>query len=62
MKLNSRLGFRPVSFPEITQDERFWEGCRSCVNYGTLCAQHRRNCLCTALLYDPAEHVTQSGN
>lgn len=55
MKLNSRLGFRPVSFAEITQDDHFWEGCRSCANYGILCSKTRGNCLCTALLFDPEE-------
>ncbi|WP_423735549.1 N-acetyltransferase family protein [Chitinophaga caseinilytica] len=56
MKLNSRLGFRPVSFAEITQDDAFWEGCRSCANHGILSAKERRVCFCTALLYDPAEN------
>ncbi|MFA4869113.1 MAG: hypothetical protein WC623_12980 [Pedobacter sp.] len=53
MKMNSRLGFDPVSFAEITQDECFWEGCKSCVNYNILESKRRCNCLCTAMLFDP---------
>lgn len=53
MKMNSRLGFNPVSFAEVTKDERFWEGCKSCVNYNILENKHRCNCLCTAMLFDP---------
>jgi hypothetical protein len=53
MKMNSRLGFEPVSFAEITQDECFWEGCKSCVNYNILENKKKCNCLCTAMLFDP---------
>lgn len=53
MKMNSRLGFEPVSFAQITQDECFWEGCKSCVNYHILEDKQRCNCLCTAMLFDP---------
>ncbi|MNJ94034.1 hypothetical protein D3C87_117210 [compost metagenome] len=53
MKLNSRLGFEPVSFADITQDSSFWEGCKSCVNYDILENKKRCNCLCTAMLFDP---------
>lgn len=56
MKLNSRLGFKPVSFAEITRDDHFWVGCRSCANFNILCAKERHNCLCTALLFDPKEN------
>jgi len=54
MKMNARLGFEPVTFNEITHDETFWEGCKSCVNHSILTAQHCKNCLCTAMLYTPA--------
>ena len=27
MKINSDLGYRPVTFSEITQDDQFWQGC-----------------------------------
>ena len=53
MRLNSKLGFLPVSFAEITHDELFWEGCKSCVNYDILERKKRCNCLCTAMLFDP---------
>jgi len=55
MKINSELGYEPVTYSELTQDEDFWKGCRSCVNYDILTAKGRKNCLCTAMLYDPEE-------
>jgi len=55
MKMNTRLGFEPVTFQDITHDELFWEGCRSCVNYNILEGKKRCNCLCTAMLFDPAK-------
>lgn len=54
MKLNSRLGYRPVTFSELTDDEEFWHGCEGCVNYDILLRNKRRMCLCTGMLYDPA--------
>ena len=56
MKINSDLGYEPVTYSELTQDENFWAGCKSCVNYDILMSKDRKNCLCTAMLYDPAEH------
>jgi len=53
MKLNTGLGFEPVTYSEITKDENFWEGCKSCVNYDVLTGKKRCNCLCTAMLFDP---------
>jgi hypothetical protein len=55
MKINSELGYEPVTYSELTQDNAFWEGCKSCVNYPTLMSKERKNCLCTAMLFDPAE-------
>jgi hypothetical protein len=55
MKINSELGYEPVTYSELTQDDAFWEGCRSCVNYPTLSSKERKNCLCTAMLFDPAD-------
>ena len=55
MKLNTALGFEPVTYSEITKDEHFWEGCKSCVNYDVLTGKKRCNCLCTAMLFDPAK-------
>ena len=56
MKINSELGYEPVTYSELTQDEAFWAGCKSCVNYDILTMKERKNCLCTAMLYDPADH------
>jgi len=56
MKINSDLGYEPVTYSELTQDDSFWQGCKSCVNYEILMSKERKNCLCTAMLYDPADH------
>ena len=53
MKINSELGYWPVTYSELTQDEDFWSGCKSCVNYDILMSKERKNCLCTAMLYKP---------
>ncbi len=55
MKINSDLGYEPVTYSELTTDEAFWNGCQSCVNYQILMSKERKNCLCTAMLYDPVE-------
>jgi hypothetical protein len=55
MKINSDLGYEPVTYSELTQDDDFWKGCRSCVNFEILKSKERKNCLCTAMLYDPKE-------
>lgn len=55
MKINSELGYRPVTFSELTDDEHFWKGCQSCVNYDILTRTNRKHCLCTGMLYDPVE-------
>ena len=55
MKINSDLGYEPVTYSELTNDEEFWKGCRSCVNYEILMAKDRKNCMCTAMLFDPVE-------
>lgn len=56
MKINSELGYEPVTYSELTDDEQFWAGCKTCVNYETLMSKDRKNCFCTAMLYDPADH------
>ncbi|MBE6299418.1 MAG: GNAT family N-acetyltransferase [Bacteroidales bacterium] len=56
MKINSELGYRPVPFSELTDDDSFWKGCSTCVNYDILQRTNRRMCLCTGMLYDPEEH------
>jgi hypothetical protein len=55
MKINSDLGYEPVTYSELTQDEEFWKGCQSCVNFEILKMKERKNCMCTAMLYDPVE-------
>jgi hypothetical protein len=59
MKINSDLGYEPVTYSELTQDEEFWSGCKSCVNYEILMSKGRKNCMCTAMLFDPAEKQKQ---
>jgi hypothetical protein len=56
MKINSELGYEPVTYSELTQDDEFWAGCKSCVNYDILVSKERKNCMCTAMLYDPKDH------
>jgi hypothetical protein len=56
MKINSDLGYEPVTYSELTDDEEFWAGCKSCVNFDILMSKDRKNCMCTAMLYDPADH------
>ena len=56
MKINSDLGYEPVTYSELTDDEEFWAGCKSCVNYDILMSKDRKNCMCTAMLYDPVDH------
>ncbi len=56
MKINSDLGYEPVTYSELTDDEEFWAGCKSCVNYDILMSKERKNCMCTAMLYDPKDH------
>lgn len=55
MKINSDLGYKPVTFSELTRDETFWNGCQSCPNYDILQRNDRSNCLCTGMMFDP-EH------
>jgi N-acetylglutamate synthase-like GNAT family acetyltransferase len=57
MKINSDLGYEPVTYSELTDDDNFWAGCKSCVNYDILMSKDRKNCMCTAMLYDPKDHV-----
>ncbi len=55
MKINSELGYEPVTYSELTQDDNFWKGCQSCINYPILQSKERKNCLCTGMLFDPAQ-------
>ncbi len=59
MKINSELGYEPVTYSELSQDEDFWKGCQSCVNYDILKSKDRKNCMCTAMLWDPVEKAKE---
>jgi GNAT superfamily N-acetyltransferase len=50
MKINSELGYIPVPFSELTQDDVFWQTCSSCPNYPILQSKDRKMCLCTGML------------
>ena len=56
MKMNTQLGYVPVSFNQLTDDEAFWAGCRGCVNHDILELKERKFCICTGMLYDPEKH------
>lgn len=61
MRINHALGYRPVAFSELTNDDAFWCGCGTpghpcCVNFDVLERSGRKYCVCTGMLYDPAEH------
>ena len=60
MKINSDLGYRPVPFSELTSDMEFWNGCQGCRNFDILARNDYKMCLCTALLYDPANEKHKS--
>ena len=53
MKMNNDLGYKPVTFSELTDDQSFWRGCQTCKNYDVLQRTEQKMCLCTGMLYDP---------
>lgn len=55
MKMNSELGYKPVTFSELTDDQSFWNGCQTCKNYDVLQRTEQKMCLCTGMLFDPAK-------
>ena len=57
MKMNTRLGYHPVTFNDLTDDEAFWRGCEGCINVDVLHRTDRRYCICTAMLFDPEDHL-----
>lgn len=57
MKMNSDLGYKPVTFSELTKDQSFWKGCQTCKNYDVLQRTSQSMCLCTGMLYDPNSEV-----
>jgi predicted GNAT family acetyltransferase len=57
MAMNTQLGYHPVTFDELTDDEAFWRGCNGCINVDVLQRTNRKYCICTGMLYDPQEHL-----
>ena len=55
MKVNYELGYKPVTFSELTDDPEFWKGCQTCKNFDILTRTERKMCLCTGMLFDPVE-------
>ena len=53
MKMNYELGYKPVTFSELTDDPEFWKGCQTCKNFDILTRTEKKMCLCTGMLYDP---------
>ncbi len=62
MKMNSELGYKPVTFSELTGDQTFWNGCQTCKNYDVLQRTEQKMCLCTGMLYDPLKEEKTSNH
>lgn len=56
MKINSDLGYRPVTFSQLTTDDNFWKGCQTCEYYDILVRTKREHCLCNGMLFVPSEN------
>ena len=56
MKMNTALGYVPVSFGQLTDDDAFWHGCQGCCNHDILGMKERKFCVCTGMLWDPDQH------
>ena len=54
MKINTELGYVPVPFSDLTDDESFWKGCEGCKNHDILVRTERKYCICTGMLFDPS--------
>lgn len=57
MAMNTQLGYKPVTFAELTDDEAFWRGCEGCINVDVLKRTNRKYCICTGMMFDPEEHL-----
>ena len=57
MAMNTQLGYKPVTFADLTDDEAFWKGCEGCINVDVLHRTNRKYCICTGMHYDPEEHL-----
>ena len=60
MKMNSDLGYKPVTFSELTDDPSFWKGCQTCKNYDVLTRTEQKMCLCTGMLFDPEKQKSDA--
>ena len=61
MKINYELGYKPVTFSELTDDPDFWNGCKTCKNFDVLNRTDHKMCLCTGMLYDPQKKKSTIG-
>lgn len=59
MKINSDLGYQPVTFSELTDDDEFWKGCESCPYYDILVRTKRAHCLCTGMIKKQERTIDQ---
>jgi GNAT superfamily N-acetyltransferase len=50
--MNLRLGFQVVPIEELTTDESFWAGCKTCRNYEDVQARGDK-CCCEAMVLKP---------
>lgn len=55
MAMNTQLGYKPVTFAELTDDDAFWRGCDGCSDVDVLQRTDRKYCICTGMLFDPEE-------
>lgn len=55
MKINSELGYRPVTYDQLPKDQNFWKGCESCPNYSALRSKNNQMCFCTAMILEKIE-------
>lgn len=62
LKINYDLGYKPVTFSELTDDKAFWKGCQTCKNYDVLTRTDQKMCLCTGMLYDPKQDSNSKEN
>jgi hypothetical protein len=62
MNINIGLGYRPVPFSKLTEDEQFWNGCKTCVNFDVLTRNERQLCLCTGMIAPSGNELIKQEN
>ncbi len=60
MSINMKLGYRPVAFYNLTNDDAFWDGCSSCPNHDILMNNNKKMCLCTGMLAPSKNEIEKS--